>query len=263
MERGLSLVICAAILLAVSGTTASASSPTLGSANNFAVLASSTVTSTGATVINGDVGLSPGTSITGFPPGIVAPPSTEYAADTVSQVAETDASSAYNELTAEPATENLTGQNLGGLTLMPGVYSFNSSGQLTGKLTLDGNGDPNTDFVFQFGSTLTTASSSSVVLEDSANAENVFWAVGSSATLGTDTAFTGNVIANTSVTMDTGSSLLDGRAIALNGAVTLDDNAISIPVGPAPEMSGIYGTSVALMGLLGMAVFSRKRRSAQ
>ena len=123
-------------------------------------------------------------------------------------------------------TQNLTGQNLGGLTLTPGVYSFSSSAQLTGTLTLDAQGDPNALFVFQIGSTLTTASNSSVVFINGGQGNNTFWQVGSSATLGTGTAFTGNILALASITLTTGANIRCGRALARNGAVTQDHNNI-------------------------------------
>ena len=196
----------------------------LGSADSFAVLGGSTVTSTGNTILNGDLGLSPGTSITGFyPPGIVN--GTIYNADPVAATAQADALTAYNYLAGEAPDQNLTGQDLGTLTLLPGVYYFSSSAQLTGTLTLSGAGD----FVFQIGSTLTTASSSSILLINGVQADNVFWQVGSSATLGTDTSFDGSILADQSITLDTGASLA-GRALALNAAVTLDDNVITVPI---------------------------------
>ena len=199
----------------------------LGTAGDFAVLAGSTVTNTGPSVIDGgDVGVSPGSAITGFPPGIVVPPFTMHAADGVALQAQNDLTTAYNAAAGLAPTQNLTGQDLGGMTLLPGVYFFMSSAQLTGTLTLNNLGDPNAEFVFQIGSTLTTASNSSVVNSGSGPDTDVFWAVGSSATLGTGTEFTGNILAVASITMTTGSTILNGSALARNGAVTLDDNRI-------------------------------------
>jgi type VI secretion system secreted protein VgrG len=133
---------------------------------------------------------------------------------------------------------DLTGQDLGTLVLMPGVYKFDSSAQLTGTLTLNGNGDSNARFDFQIGSTLTTASSSSILLINGAQAGNVFWQVGSSATLGTGTSFDGSILADQSITLNTGASM-DGRALALNAAVTLDDNVITVPT-EVPEPGSLW-----------------------
>jgi hypothetical protein len=196
----------------------------LGSAGSFAVLGGSTVTSTGNTVLDGDLGVSPGTAITGFGPGIVH--GTTYAGGAVAQQAHTDALAAYNTLKGEAVTIDLTGKNLGGLILVPGVYLFGSAALLTGMLTLDGGGNPNARFDFQIGSTLTTDTYSSVHLINGAQAGNVFWQVGSSATLNTGTVFFGSILADQSITLGHGTSV-DGRALALNGAVTMDGNTIT------------------------------------
>jgi hypothetical protein len=195
--------------------------PNLGSAANFAVLGASTVTCTGpSSVTVGDVGVSPGTSITGFP----APCTGTIAGAAVAAQAQSDALLAYNGLVGAtcPAANNLTGTDLGTLTLKPGVYCFNSSAQLTGTLTLSGAGV----YIFQIGSTITTATNSSVVMASGAVCGNVFWQVGSSATLGIGTAFTGNILAKASITLVSGTNL-NGRAIALVGAVTMDTNKVS------------------------------------
>jgi len=229
-------------LLVVAGiaglTTRSQAAFTLGTAGNFAVLAGSTATNTGSSVINGgDVGVSPGTALTGFTPGIIVPPYTIHAGDAVAMQAQNDLSIAYNAAAALTPTQNLTGQDLGGLTLLPGVYFFSSSAQLTGTLTLNNLGDPNALFVFQIGSTLTTASNSSVVSINGGSipGSNVFWQVGSSATLGTGTAFEGHILALTDITLDAGATILDGSALARNGAVTLDTNLITNAVTSVPE----------------------------
>ena len=208
----------------------------LNSAGSFAVLGGSTVTSSGNTALTGDLGVSPGTAITGFPPGSVS--GTTYAGGAVAAAAQADVLSTYNLLTGEAFSQNLTGQDLGGLTKAPGVYHFNSSAQLTGILTLDAQGDSNARFDFQIGSTLTTASSASILLINGAQAGNVFWQVGTSATLGSSTAFYGSILADQSITMDDAASLT-GRALAMNGAVTLDNNGITIPVG-VPETDSFW-----------------------
>ena len=228
------LLICAALLAATgspllkvfAAARPSGTAPTLGAAGSFGVLGGSTVTNTGPTVVNGDLGLSPGSAVTGFPPGIVVAPGAIHAGDAVAQQAQSDVTIAYNALAGQACDVNLTGQNLGGLTLTPGVYCFNTSAQLTGQLTLNVQGDPNAVFIFKMGSTLTTASGSSVVFSNGGPSCNVFWQVGSSATFGTASAFAGNVIVLTSATLTTGASVT-GRVLARNGAVTLDSNTIA------------------------------------
>ena len=171
----------------------------LGTAGNFAVLAGSTVTNTGPTVIDGgNVGVSPGSAITGFPPGSVVPPFTIHAMDAVALQAQTDLTTAYNAAAALLPHTDLTGQDLGGLTLTPGNYFFSSSAQLTGTLKLNNQNDPNAQFVFQIASTLITAPISSVVTISGGAMPgcSVFWQVGSSATLDMGTAFEGHILAS-------------------------------------------------------------------
>jgi type VI secretion system secreted protein VgrG len=199
----------------------------LGTAEAFAVLGGSTVTNTGPSVLHGDLGVWPGLAITGFPPGIAN--GTVHAGDATAMQAQSDVTTAFDFLAGLAPDQDLTGQDLGGLTLTPGVYFFASSAQLTGSLTLDAQNNANALFVFQIGSTLITASNSSVVMINGVNPCNVFWQVGSSATLGTTTAFTGNILALASITLNTGANIEGGRALARNGAVTLDTNLITVP----------------------------------
>lgn len=219
-----------------------ATAPMLGTAESFVVLGGSTVTNTGSTVLNGDLGVWPGLAITGFPPGTVN--GTTHAGDAVAMQAQSDVVTAYNDLAGQMCDTDLTGQDLGGLTLVSGVYCFSTSAQLTGTVTLDAQGDPNAVFVFQIGSTLTTASSSVVDVINGGSDCNVFWQVGSSATLGTSTAFAGSILALTSITSNTSASI-SGQLLARNGAVTLDtlDGSLcTIGNGPAileiPTLSG-------------------------
>ncbi len=210
---------------------------TLGSAASFAVLGGSTVTNTGATVLNGNLGVDPGTAITGFPPGSVVG-GTIHSADAVAVQAQKDVTTAYNSLAAMPFTNDLTGQNLGGLTLLPGVYHFDSSAQLTGTLILNAEGSNDASWVFQIGSTLTTASVSAVDIINGGTGDSLFWQVGSSATLGTGTAFEGNILALTSITLNTDATITCGSALARNGAVTLDTNTVTTGCSgatPVPE----------------------------
>jgi Ice-binding-like len=242
-------VTAIALLLSIASfqTVSAATAPSLGTAASFAVLGASAVTNTGPTVINGNLGVSPGTAVTGFPPGIVVPPGTIHAADAAAAGAQSDNTIAYNALAGQVCNFNLTGQDLGGLTLSPGVYCFSSSAQLTGTLTLNAQGNSNAVFIFQIGSTLTTASNSSVNIINGGSACNLFWQVGSSATLGTTTSFIGNILALTSITLNTGAGM-SGRALAQTGAVTMDSNIVSIT-----ECSTIFIAQPTIVKVFGAA----------
>lgn len=240
-----------AIALSFLGATQASHAQFLGTAQAFGVLTGSTATSTGLTVVNGDLGVWPGTAVTGFPPGIVN--GTLHLGDAVAMVAQADVTTAYDSLAGEAFDHDLTGQDLGGMTLLPGVYRFSSSAFLTGTLTLDAQGDANARFVFQIGSTLISASSSAVAVINGGGICDTYWQVGSSATLGTNTAFGGHILALASITMNTGSTIM-GSVLARNGAVTMDTNTITACVVPEPV------TSACLVGGLAGLIRRRQRR---
>lgn len=228
-------IVPALILLSLAQTDAAlaATAPPLGVAGSFAVLGASTVTNTGATTITGDLGLSPGSSITGFPPGTVV--GTIHATDATAASAQADATTAYDALTGQGCTTSYGpgDQNLAGLTLTPGVYCFASSASIAtgGILTLDGQGNNNAVWIFKTGSTLTTISGASVVFINGGQDCNVFWQVGSSATLGTTSSVVGTIIAAHDITLNTGATVSGrvlARGVAADGAVTLDTNSVSM-----------------------------------
>jgi hypothetical protein len=239
----------------------SAQTVPLGSAESFGVLGASAVTNTGPSIVTGDLGISPNgeSSVTGFtfstPPGPGQVVGTTHFADALAMEAQLDATTAYNTL-AGLACDATIAADLGGTTLMPGVYCSASTMGLTGTVTLDAQGDPDALFVFQVGSMLTTASASSVQVINGGQACNVFWQIGSSATLGTGTNFVGTIIASASVTMTTGVTS-SGRAIARSGAVTMDGNAVTVCelVGAVPSITKSFSpTTIAPDGLSTLTV---------
>jgi hypothetical protein len=225
---GLGLLALAPVLAVVLVTTthANPAAVLLGSADSYAVLGGTTITNTGPTVINGDLGLHPGTAVTGFPPGTIH--GAKHVHDAGAQQAKTDlASTAYADAAARPSTAK-TPPNLGGRSLGAGVYRTGpvASLGLTGNLTLDGQGDPHAVFIFQIESTLITAADSSVNLVNGAQACNVYWQVGSSATLGARTAFKGNIMALASISLNDRVAV-DGSLLARTGAVTLINDTVT------------------------------------
>lgn len=262
--------ITAAAALSIIGLfAASGRADTLGVAGTYAVLGATTVTNTGSSVLSGNLGVFAGTAITGFPPGEVINGSI-FAGTAPAQAAQIDALAGYTTLAALPSTGNLTGQNLGGLVLTPGVYTYSSSAELSGSpLTLNFEDLNGATIVLQIGSTLTTASGSSVVVENLGTDDNVYYDVGSSATLGTNSVLLGDILAEDSITLTTGANITCGNAIALTGAVTLDTNDITScsasgsdvsstvpPTNLAPEPGAFVLLSTGL--LAGAGFFRRK-----
>jgi hypothetical protein len=215
------LVAALALVLVATAARAAQAPVGLGTAESFAVLAGTTVTNTGATLVTGDLGVDPGSAVTGGPVVIGA----THISDAVSNGAQRDLVTAFNDAAGRTPTTAVSG-DLVGQTLVPGVYKSTSSLGLTGTVTLDAQGDPQAVFIFQVASTLITGSASQVALTGGAQACNVFWQVGSSATLGTNSRFTGSILALTSIAAQTGATV-QGRLLARNGAVTLDTNTVT------------------------------------
>ncbi|MDP3845808.1 MAG: ice-binding family protein [Pseudomonas sp.] len=235
-----------------------ATAPPLGAAAHFSVLGSATVTNTGPSIVNGNLGVSPGSAATGFQPDNLINGS-PHTADALAARARHAAIRAYHDLTAQACTTTFSvPTDVGGMTLLPGVYCFASSAAVTGTLTLDAQADPDAVFVFKTVSTLTTATDASVAVINSGQGCNVFWQVGSSATLGTTSRVPGTLIARASITLNT-AARLSGRAIALHGAVTLDNNQVggcatgqgavtAPPLGAATRFAVLGSTTVTNTG---------------
>lgn len=255
-----SVGLAAALLLLPGKPASAATAVPLGVASGFAVLgATPSVTNTGATIVTGDLGISPAASVTGFPPGTVV--GTIHAADAVAATAQADNVTAYGLLAGQACNTTFAGPtDLAGMTLVPGVYCFSSSAANSGLLRLDANGDTSAVWLFRTASSLTTGSGSSVVPINGGQACNVFWQVGSSATLGTATSMVGNILALSSITLTTGTRL-SGRALAQTGAVTLDTNSVSVcalaPIGTGtnPTLAKAFSpTTIATGGVSTLTV---------
>ncbi len=227
--RGKLLILLAIAALAGFPLQARAVTITMGTAANFAILGGSAVSNTGSSVINnGNVGSSPTSTVNGFPPGVVNNGILYLAADPATAQAHTDLVIAYTA--AQTALGGSPGPaDLGGATLTPGAYTYASTAPWTaGTLTLDGLGNPNAQWIFQIGTGLTTPAGAAVVLINGASSDHVFWQVGSSAVLGATNTFAGNILANTSITL--GGGTLNGRALAIGGAVTITTaETINVP----------------------------------
>lgn len=214
--------------ITIPAQTSSQTAVALSSASNLAVLSGAGITNTGATVITGDMGLSPGSSVGGFPPGILN--GTLHINNNIATQAKLDLTAAYNDAAGRTSTDKVyIAGNIGGLTLSPGLYKSTSSLAISsGDVTFDAKGDPNAVFIIQIASAFTTTAGRKVILSGGALAENIFWQVGSSATFGTTSVMKGTVMAMQSISFNTGATL-DGRALARNGSVTMQGNTIVKP----------------------------------
>ena len=256
-------IVALTALVFFTGIRTHAQTIVLGTASNFTVIGGASITNTGLTVISGASGGIAGTgTITGFPPGIVTGGSI-HVNDAAAIQAKADATTAYNQLVALTFTSDLTGQNLAGLNLQPGVFKYNDAAAFTsGVLTLDGMNQANPLFVFQIGSTLTSSGTVSFNFINGATANNLWFQVGSSATLGSGASFAGTIIASASDTLDTGASL-NGRVFALTGTVTLNANQITAPSAiPEPSTYAAIVAGLALMFAAGRRAHAAKRRAA-
>lgn len=264
-SRGVRWLALSSLLLPCLALSAYANTINLGTAGGYVVLAGSAVTNTGATTLNGNLGVSPGCAISGG--GTMTVTGTTNMCNAAALKAQSDLTAAYIAALGLKSTGNLTGQDLGGMSLTTGVYSFSSSADLATGTTLTLTGLPGALFVFQIGTALTTGSGSAVIFIDSLTGKpmtdpNIFWVVGSSATLGTSTKFEGNILALSSITLDTSASITCGSALARNGAVTLQGNTISGCGGgastvPEPTTISLLGT-----GLLMLAGVARRKLRA-
>lgn len=230
---------------------------TLGAAGTFSVLAGSTVTNTGSSTVNGDLGLSPGSAVTGFPPGVVVGGAI-HADDSPAVLAQGGLTAAYNDAATRTTSVIIAG-DLGGLTLTPGLYQSTSALSITGVLRLDGQGNTNSVFIFQIASALTSFSGSQIILQGGAQEANIFWQVGTSATLGTTSIFNGSILAQASISLGTGAAP-NGRALWETGAVTLQSNTIINPGPPSgfvppPPTPAPPSLILALIGLSGMTLY--------
>ena len=228
LKRGFAGAVLAVALALVAAPAAVQAAPVdLATAKPFVVLGGTTVTNEGTSVLNGDLGVSPGTALTGFDVAVVNGATHEN--DAVAAQAQSDLTTAYN-VAAEPVipTDDLSDTDLGERTLTAGTYRYSAGALMTGALTLDAENDPDAQFVFQIGSDLTTESGSSVLLINGASPCNVYWQVGSSATLGTTTTFVGNLMALTSISLNNAATV-EGRVLARNGQVSLFNNVLGLP----------------------------------
>lgn len=260
LKRGFAGAVLAVAFALVAAPAAQAAPVDLATASPFVVLGGTTVTNEGPSVLNGDLGVSPGTALTGFGGTAVVNGAT-HANDAVAAQAQLDLTNAYNVAAGQPVApaNDLSGTDLGNRVLTAGTYRYNAAALLTGPLTLDAQGDPDAEFVFQIGAELTTESASSVLLVNGASPCNVYWQVGSSAAIGTTTQFVGSLMALTSISLTNGATV-EGRMLARNGQVSLIDNVLTAPTcasgstpppssetpsGPETVPPGTVGTTVA------------------